>query len=1554
MPDTIGRIAVPVPVASGLTWPLSVSSRMVSDFGYGMDRPWPIIEHRFGEAATLSYQRFQVGIGPRKFPFRKQVISRTDRSNLFEFFEAVEGSFQTFTYNAPQSDHATSPYTVIFETQPLSVSELANACQSGFNFIECPNPLSAPVYPVAATCLRFPNSTLQAALLSQVQQIIPLIHIRVRETAVPDIYLSDRRCTVGTQLYLPRIIGLGEPGSDVIMTQSIADPMRGTPADNVQFTFGNADRVMGQLANDTDLKYASIDLCLYHVQSQTILQLWKGSIINFVHDGSAQFTVQCTDGLYQVNMLYPNRTISRQCWKTFDDGVWCPFSTQGSIQTGTSSAGVTFAADRNSCDYYFDSANGCQAHGMSPLLTSQRVPEKLGFFGGHPAQPQGVNILNNATGFAGFNRNLVTATSLVSDSMWGNALADIWCNDGSAGPASGGDQGQNPGKAFFVNAVVADVRDEGDFFDMIGIVGAGPLGLYEGWSVYTNADGYKYIVAPLGDGFPPQGFSVDSQLNVKTSVDLGLREVPGADPQPLSYVDDFANPTSPSFSLGQTAPGSNPTYSVWGPQTAAGTAFVELRYAKPSGINPTIPEQHSMTVPIAQGLQGLVYNAANPTGTNYAGLTNPFWVAANTYIRALSMQRNLTAAVAFLNLPSLYAGDGTATGEIADKPVHPLVGDITTFETQFQFQGILSQQKPLRDQLTEILACALGFFIFEFGTIKFGIRENASAVSAFTLGNILFRSLTLSPIEANFERLIINYADQAYQYQANTAEYYDKDHANYFNRGGSPLTASQHIVGCCTLSQGLRLAATRTREEVGGIRQAFDTTNQFREFSAARKATWKTTILALETEAGQVVSMTHPDVPGGYDVDAWNAFRLTTPTGDVSGAGLVWDSTTSHFRIQKWTLHKDWSITIQAKTVTPSMYDLVAGPKPQDVLPQPLPILYYPEPLGQWSPYYVQALSTDAVYPSEYTFDTAQSYQVLGDGTIQVNVVITGNQPINQYIPNCVPPEIKKGFVKSGGGTPGLGPGPTYSVAVCGKNDTTGQVTPPSDLIIIQGVYSFTIGNIDWPQVTGITSYVMFIGVVNGGLDDQITEAQTGTLSPNGNSYAPVNISYQAIFVRTYKPARTTWALPNSNVQKVRIKGKILIHGGVLGAAIDTVSGNQIVSSECVDVAGQDNWEGRPLMIIGRLNGSTPFQNFTITGFDPSTGTFTLDRDASMLQGGGVPKFYTNAQVPTAGDTFVVCFQGYDNSGNPNLITDAGLSNATNPTKPHTGLITNFEVGEIIRVIAGTNRGQTAQIVANNNISWTLDQPIQLGADSIWVVEERAWRSSVDSTPIKNSVLGTLSKIVFPVANYQRQQMMLGGFTVDVNNVEPGELDAPFRMIYIYGTGGLQLDRPYTWGVWDSTGSARFLPVNVRNNSVAIDLVFEILDTPAIDEYIDIIWTNRQTNVTASIFPAPVKIPAGSTGQIGTAAFASNPITFNRNDRLQFNQVSGDGSGTYSAILQTAIVTPVPSLTVPGTSSITGSGTIPGTGNTAGAGVPLGQMNFNSNSPDNSQYIPVI
>jgi hypothetical protein len=249
MADTLGPISIPTPKNSGLTFPLT------SDFGYSTTSPYTVINHRFGELATKAEQSFLSGIGPTKFTFRRAVLSESDAALLLDFYESVQGSYQSFIYNAPTGDHSTSPVQVVFDVQPLSIQHLATMCQIGLTFLEAPD-VMAPSYPINQAVTRFPADGLKTGLAQQVQQIIPLIHIKVLDDSVQDIYLSDRRVTVGSNTYLPRLLDIGEPGTGVIMSQNITGQ-----ADNVQFSFGNADRSMVKLANATELKNASIEIC---------------------------------------------------------------------------------------------------------------------------------------------------------------------------------------------------------------------------------------------------------------------------------------------------------------------------------------------------------------------------------------------------------------------------------------------------------------------------------------------------------------------------------------------------------------------------------------------------------------------------------------------------------------------------------------------------------------------------------------------------------------------------------------------------------------------------------------------------------------------------------------------------------------------------------------------------------------------------------------------------------------------------------------------------------------------------------------------------------------------------------------------------------------------------------------------------------------------------------------------------------------------------------------------------------------------------------------------
>jgi len=1193
MSDTIGRITVPAVINSGQTFPLTTQY----PFGFSVERP--VIVHRFGSLDAKQEQRYYVGIGPRKFQFKRPNLNWTESNQLKSFWESMQGAWKAFTYTVPNPDGTTTGVLVTFEQAPISFEYLRNAAQVGLNLVEVVDPTQAPSYTISSTCQRFPSSALSTALLSEVQQIIPLLHVRVRESAVADIYLSNRRVTVGGQLYLPRLVGIGEPGSDVLISQDI----KGT-SDNVRFTFGNGDRVMTQLANDTDLKYAEIDLCLFHVNSGILLQLWKGVIQNFTSDGTPIFPVTCSDGFFQIMNQYPERQVSRQCWKTYNDGVNCPWASKGRSASAVTAAG----GDPTSCDYYLESANGCQVHGMSP------------YFGGHQADPQGVVIKDDSTGFLGFGRNIVTATSIISDTVWGLALPEIWCNSGG-----------NPLFAFMATALMVDYRDESGYADSLGILSAGPLGGFTASMVVTNADGYRYVVAPMVDGYTWQGLKVDGNLNItKYQPGYGLRYIYGTDP---------ANASIDSFSLGQGSP------QVWEPNVyAAGTAVCEIRIVKSTTIQPSTPDQHQMTVPIDYGMWGWTWDQSG-NRTAVKGLINPFWIAVNMLLRAMGLYGDpstgsnpaggsgptSSAQLATFVLASLIVGDGSGAAEIAADQVAAILG--TGVETQFQFQGIISSQKPFRDWLTEVLNCCLGFYTWEFGMLKLGCRVNASAVDAYTLANSLFQSLRLTPIQAGFEHLVLSFADVAYQYQANTAEYCDKSHAAYYGRAGSPLTSQMHSVGCSTLSQALRIGATRTREEIGGVNYA--------EWRDARAATWQTTLLGLGNEVGQVVSMTHPDIPGlhgtcsvtgtsvtwiggdAFDKSMQNkeivingvqttvTLCLTDPTYTIvtglllaaapgDGTNLTFQIITMSFRIQRWSLKKDWSVQIEGQTVTDSMYDLDVGPKPMDVTPAPLPPLFYPIPLAPaWAPYQIQAHANDALFPGEWTFDTNQSYAQLADGSMLANLLVTGKLPVNE-------------FSATGAGAPGIGSisqsttggslpaNVTLRVAICAI-DSNGLPSAPSNIAIIgtsgSGTDTFTLEGITWPAVAGLVSYVLFVATQ----DDLICAQATGTLTAgSSNTYTPGSITFDGPVVRS------TWALPSPYVSKVRIKAKHEIHGGVIGGSIDSVSAGTLVTGYLQGAPPSTNpsWTpvGRIISIIGRPEGDTPYFSAKITSWDQTTG----------------------------------------------------------------------------------------------------------------------------------------------------------------------------------------------------------------------------------------------------------------------------------------------------------------------------------------------------------------
>ncbi|HUJ78675.1 MAG TPA: hypothetical protein VLY45_00005, partial [Nitrospiria bacterium] len=439
---------------------------------------------------------------------------------------------------------------------------------------------------------------------------------------------------------------------------------------------------------------------------------------------------------------------------------------------------------------------------------------------------------------------------------------------------------------------------------------------------------------------------------------------------------------------------------------------------------------------------------------------------------------------------------------------------------------------------------------------------------------------------------------------------------------------------------------------------------------------------------------------------------------------------TMSFRIQRWSLKKDWSVQIEGQTVTDSMYDLDVGPKPMDVVPAPLPPLFYPIPLGPaWAPYQVQAAANDALFPGEWTFDTNQSYAQLADGSMLANLLVTGKLPVNE-------------FSATGAGAPGIGSisqsttggslpaNATLRVAICAI-DSNGLPSAPSNIAIIgtsaSGTDTFTLEGVTWPAVAGLVSYVLFVATQ----DDLICAQATGTLTAgSSDTYTPGSITFGGPVVRS------TWALPSPYVSKVRIKAKHEIHGGVIGGSIDSVSTGTLVTGylQAAPPSTNPSWTpvGRIISIIGRPEGDTPYFSAKITSWDQTTGTIGVTPDPNG--------------IVQEGDCFVLRFTAdASNTTNPTSVTDSGCQNNVYPN----GMTPGAEVGNLIRVIQGVSRGTPPRkIVANTATSLTWDLPMVINPGDVWIVEEPTWPYSCDTTSLDNGNPLAVTTINMPTGNF--------------------------------------------------------------------------------------------------------------------------------------------------------------------------------------------------------------
>jgi hypothetical protein len=934
-------------------------------------------------------------------------------------------------------------------------------------------------------------------------------------------------------------------------------------------------------------------------------------------------------------------------------------------------------------------------------------------FGGVVANPQTVHIKDNSTGVFGFGRSAMTSVSIVDDTVYQRPVQEIWSDI-----------------LMRVNCDVAAGRDESDFYSALGIVGEGPIAGYSANLIQHTLDGQPPH-DPLHGG--------------------GWRGIVGDDP---AGVNDF-------FGLDQAPWNTVPPNSTY----AGGLAFAEIRRTDEKGLQLSAVSDRAMIVTVMGGIGGWAWTApGNRVWT--LGLGNPVWVAVNIYLRALGLRCDQTRAadVPVALMESYFDVDqAIAAAAICDTMVSKLVG--TGTEKQFSFRGVLKERKPLKDWLQEVMNCCLGFFTFVNGKLWIGIRINSSVLAgnAYTRANILYKSLQITPLQPRFNWLVGEFGDEEFGFALNTVTVYDMDHASYAGSSSSPeyLSSTINFVGVSSKSQASRIIATRLREEVGGV----GPTEQLN----ARNLVFRTTVLALKTMVGDIISLDHTRLPTGR----------------------------CEARVQSWTLNPDYSIDITANCTTDDMYDLTVGPKPDDV-PADIPP---PELLQSitglaWMPNELNPFPDDPLYPDilERTFALWQDYSITRDGTWSPAIFVEGEICINIFAAT-VQPRIVSALLVPGGNLDGP---MTVYVSATQRMNANNQPVYPSNLVgvwIPAGVTEQAIQLTMIPAAGGWDGFDIWAGVDRRRIAKQYREDH-----PLPTTYTLLGPLHDM-----------TQGLPEAAARAIQVGAKQVWHAGVAGVLItDVPASNKIQANDFV--SSTDPWIGRYLSVLADASdGSVPLWNFTITGFDPATGTLTVFPDCvraapeDSVQPGDVMVVRAIAVTATAnsvGDYMWANSVFIEQTGNP-------------------GFIPGEEKGRLCRILRGKGMGQFRYIYDNDDTTLYVapDWDTIPDATSVIIVESPDYTYAAQSSQLTSPREDNWVQIRISVDNLADHIAIVGGFLVDDQGRLTDEQFACFREIYIFGQPlGVRILGP-GGGPYDALDTDNTLRCDTSASDIVINLM---------------------------------------------------------------------------------------------------------------------------------------
>jgi len=815
------------------------------------------------------------------------------------------------------------------------------------------------------------------------------------------------------------------------------------------------------------------------------------------------------------------------------------------------------------------------------------------------------------------------------------------------------------------------------------------------------------------------------------------------------------------FGLSQAPWNTVPSGSTY----AAGMAFAEIRRTDAKGLQLSKVSDRKMSVTVTGGMGGWTWTAPG-TRLWTQPLTNTVWIAVNVFLRGIGLKADYSRPDLFPTAVMeswLSLNRIIAAANIADQDVPKLVG--TGTERQFPFRGVLREQKPLRDMLQEILDSCLGVYSFVNGKLAIDIKVHSGVSEAFTTATTLRDSVQISAREAAFNHLTAEFADEEYQWALNSVQVYDIDHANIEGSVTGPRfkVSRMPLLGVSNKSQASRIVMTKLKEELGGAGEA--------EWTHASTVRLASTVIALGAMPGQIASYEDASLPGGK----------------------------VEFRIARRELNPDWSLTLEGPSTTDAMYSVVAGPKPDDVVAEPVPPERFQSQRGlAWLPNEEAPNINDPIrWFTERSFALWQDYTLESEGTYSPSLVVRGERTINQFIAGMKPCLITRVIWSQTGGQ--LSGGQTYYFVAAQRN-SAGNFAPLSNVAAVwfpPGVDTYQV-TLDLKSMETLPGYALWVGLDPRRLVEQFNQPSTPL---------PAQITLTAWNERMGRGA------PSEAARAIRIKVKEVEHSGVAGLEVQQVTGtNQIRSSEFI--GSTDNWVGEFVTVVADADdGAVPLWNFRITAFNAASGTLTVDPPCVR----GTPE---DSVQP--GDVMIV--RARVTAASANSVTCALWNNSIGEAQwgAADGLIPGAEKDLLVRILHGKGAGQVRKVVANDNLTHTVDPPWEVIPDtsSVYIVEYPDWvheaETTVTGVPLPNQDVD----IAVRVDNLSGNVALIAGYLIDDEGNETAEELAVVREIFVYG-------QPYEVRRM-STGGTSITDQTLRIDTTAGDVIVPLETIDAI------------------------------------------------------------------------------------------------------------------------------